>query len=150
MGSRFTPRRTLQKTPAVCEKNYPPGSRPAASVLARQLPGLTHLYYQIPPTVGFSPNFQTGFITLQQVNPTNAVWVGECEVDGTTLTWFAGFDPINEEIQIGLLNPPDPIARLYIQNYDYSGPWPQFDTGHQELRSTVLVLDAMAVVRWTL
>lgn len=150
MGSKFSPRSTLQKTPKVCEKNYPPGSRPAVAILAGTLPGITHLWYNLPPIVGFSTIRQEGFITLLQVDPLIATWQAQESMQGGVLTWSAGFDSINQQIQIDLLNPPDPIARLYVQNQEYEGPWPQFDSTILQMQSTILAIDQMTVVRWVL
>lgn len=141
MSSRFTPRRTLQATPAVCISTNPPGRRPPNFPARFQLPDQLTLVASTPGQPGTPIPFPFYAITLRRVTPGVDVWHGDPPSLPYDWFWSFGLNSITGAIELAMHDATISLDIAKWPGYVYDEPWPQFQTPTLQLYGTVFVLD---------
>lgn len=128
MSSKFTPRRTLQKTPAVCESRQPPRQRSPSLPIRWNIPDTIYMVgtFADLDNLGRPPQQRTA--TLYRIGTGTDEWFGSFETWGRPAT--ARFGMPNATGVMGILIDTSfpGNATWSWNNIPYDGPWPQFQT----------------------
>lgn len=133
MGSRFTPRATLQATPAVCDTREGP-RRPGPNLPVKwTLPDILHALYLVPDVHEISTRMAPYSATLRRVAEGAFDYAGEARFwnEPTFLGWSV--DPSSDRMgaSIAYFFPGNNAWRY--QDILYEGPWPNFKTQWQKM-----------------
>lgn len=133
MSNRFTPRGTLQATPAVCKVNKPPVQRPNAGPEPWQLPDILHAWGLFPDPNQISTRVIPYSLTLTRQGVGVDTWSGDNFIWNTVARWDYSLDHATGVHNATIRLNPIPQVFWFYGNFQYPGKWPQFNTDWQNI-----------------